>query len=217
MIVAINEIFETIQGEAKFTGTPSVFVRLQYCDVGCAWCDTKHTWELGTFDQIPFGEMLNKGEDSPKYALAEVNVLVAYLISLRPNHIVITGGEPCVHDLSILTSMLIAAGKSVQIETSGTYEILCHPRTWVTVSPKIGMAGKKEVLQSALQRANEIKHPIGKAADVQNLKSLSKGLNKVIWMQPLSQSEKATQLCIDTAMQENWNLSIQTHKFIGVR
>ncbi len=44
--VFVNEIFETIQGEATYTGTPAVFVRLQGCPVGCPWCDTKHTWDV---------------------------------------------------------------------------------------------------------------------------------------------------------------------------
>ena len=43
-MLKINEIFDTIQGEAYFTGTPATFIRLQGCPVGCAWCDTKHTW-----------------------------------------------------------------------------------------------------------------------------------------------------------------------------
>ncbi|MGY8878270.1 MAG: 7-carboxy-7-deazaguanine synthase QueE, partial [Pseudoalteromonas sp.] len=42
----INEVFETIQGEASFTGTPSIFLRLQGCPVGCSWCDTKQTWDV---------------------------------------------------------------------------------------------------------------------------------------------------------------------------
>ena len=44
MMIRVNEIFFTIQGEAAFTGTPAIFVRLQGCAVGCGWCDTKHTW-----------------------------------------------------------------------------------------------------------------------------------------------------------------------------
>ncbi len=41
----INEMFQTLQGEGYFTGVPAIFIRLQGCPVGCAWCDTKHTWE----------------------------------------------------------------------------------------------------------------------------------------------------------------------------
>ncbi len=46
----INEMFQTLQGEGYFTGVPAIFIRLQGCPVGCAWCDTKHTgtsWPIG--------------------------------------------------------------------------------------------------------------------------------------------------------------------------
>lgn len=42
----INEMFQTLQGEGYFTGVPAIFIRLQGCPVGCAWCDTKHTEKL---------------------------------------------------------------------------------------------------------------------------------------------------------------------------
>lgn len=81
----------------------------------------------------------------------------------------------------------------------------------MTVSPKCGMPGRRSVLGEALRRANEIKHPVGKPADIQNLLSLP------IWLQPFSQGREATELCIREATARNWRVSIQTHKFIGVR
>lgn len=44
-------------------------------------------------------------------------------------HVVITGGEPCIHDLTPLTSLLEQNGFSCQIETSGTHEVRCSPNT----------------------------------------------------------------------------------------
>lgn len=75
-----------------------------------------------------------------------------------------------------------------------------------------------EVIQ-AEGRANEIKHPVGKPADIQNLLSLpiDHALKPEIWLQPLSQSRTATELCIREATARNWRVSIQTQKFIGVR
>jgi len=209
----VNEIFATIQGEAKFTGTPSVFVRMQFCDVGCSWCDTKHTWDLEG-NEILVTDMLDKKIDSSDYTELSAKDLTELLCAYKIDHIVITGGEPCAYDLNPLTDALIAAGKSVQIETSGTYPIMCHENVWVTVSPKIGM--NRKVLPSSLHRANEIKHPVGKQKDIQNLRDLELK-DKVIWLQPLSASKKATNLCIETAIENNWNVSIQTHKFVGIR
>src|SRR6267143_81499 len=41
----IAETFYSIQGEGATAGLPAIFVRLQGCTVGCAWCDTKYSWD----------------------------------------------------------------------------------------------------------------------------------------------------------------------------
>lgn len=215
----VNEIFETIQGEAAYTGTPSVFLRLQGCPVGCAWCDTKHTWDVLPSDVIPIATMTNKVEDEPTYSNMTTEDVLRLLNDFKARHIVITGGEPCLYDLTELCDALTLSGYSVQIETSGTHEIKTNDATWVTVSPKIGMKGGYEIVPTAIARANEIKFPIGKQADVdllQNLIAYYK-IKVPVWLQPLSQSPKATQLCIDKATAHGWKLSIQTHKFLGIR
>ena len=88
-------------------------------------------------------------------------------------HVVITGGEPCIHDLTA-TDLTCSNknGFSCQIETSGTHEVRCTPNTWVTVSPKLNMRGGYEVLSQALERANEIKHPVGRVRDIEALDEL---------------------------------------------
>lgn len=222
----VNEIFATIQGEATFTGTPSMFVRLQGCDVGCPWCDTKHTWPINPTEDVPIATMLAKTGDSQQYAGMSVAQIVE-VCKKGPRHIVITGGEPFMHNLSELSKALIADGHSVQVETSGTELPFAHNDTFVTVSPKIDMPGKRNVLMAALERANEIKMPVGKPADIEKLLSL---LNKhagvreraingrvTIWLQPISQSKKATELCVASATKYGWRVSIQTHKLLGVR
>lgn len=217
----INEIFDTIQGEAAFTGTPSTFVRLQGCDVGCPWCDTKHTWPLDPRNDRPIDEVLAKTKDSPTFTMASSESLAHYLFAKHKlGHIVITGGEPCNYDLTELTSRL-REKRSVQIETSGTREVLVHENTWVTVSPKIDMPGGFKVLDSALERSSEIKMPVGKQADIDLLHTIlartPKKFTRTIWLQPLSQSEKATALCVRAASEHGWRISIQTHKYLGVR
>ena len=212
-MLPINEIFNTIQGEANFTGTPSTFIRLQGCPVGCGWCDTKHTWNL--LDQVD--SIIDKKSDSPTHAMMSIGDI---LKNINQKHIVITGGEPCLYDLTPLTTLLIEAGYSVQIETSGTHEILCHDDSFVTVSPKLFMAGGLNVLQTSYARADEIKYPVGKQKDIENiLCHVLPNINEQIkiWLQPISMSKKATKLCVDTAKKYDWRLSIQTHKQIGVR
>lgn len=215
----VNEIFESIQGEATFTGTPSIFIRLQGCPVGCAWCDTKHTWHLDSDCTTTPVIMMSKVADTDEFAEMTVLELLDTIKHFHANHIVLTGGEPCIHDLEALTNALYENGYSIQIETSGTHHIYCHPACFITVSPKLDMAGGFKILPDCLSFADEIKHPVGKEADITKLREeiLPLTICDNIWLQPLSQSKKATELCIKEATENGWKVSIQTHKFLGVR
>jgi len=215
-------MFETIQGEGVFTGVPAVFVRLQECPVGCAWCDTKQTWEANEQDQQSFDQVIVKTGDSPNWCSASAQQIIAMYQSqgYTAKHIVITGGEPCIYDLVPLTQAFEEIGCQCQIETSGTFEVRATKDTWVTVSPKVAMKGKLPVIASALLRANEIKHPVATDKDIENLDQLLQSANvpesTVIALQPISQKPRATQLCIDTCVARNWRLSIQTHKYLSI-
>jgi 7-carboxy-7-deazaguanine synthase len=221
MNLPINEIFHSVQGEGSYTGTPSVFVRLQYCPILCPFCDTKHTWEKFGNNEISFDMMLAKTVDAPTWADVDVYKLVGYLKEQPEKHIVITGGEPCVYDLWQITSILIEYGKTVQIETSGTFEIRADDSTFITLSPKINMPGGLKVLNSAAYCADEVKMPVGKQKDVETLKeflTIYKTIKQpMVYLQPLSQSEKATELCIEQARLNGWRLSAQLHKFLRIR
>jgi len=215
----INEIFQSIQGEATFTGTPSVFIRLQGCPVGCAWCDTKHTWDIEPEFVINNTIMMAKESDSKQYAEMSIDDLLVTLKQFHATHIVLTGGEPAIHDLRALTNALYENGYLVQIETSGTHPIKAHLGCFITLSPKIDMVGGFKILPECIEMADEIKHPVGKQADIDKLRNeiLPYTNNDNIWLQPLSQSQKATDLCIQQATENGWKVSIQTHKFLGVR
>ncbi|USD61863.1 7-carboxy-7-deazaguanine synthase QueE [Vibrio sp. SCSIO 43140] len=218
----INEMFETIQGEGVFTGVPAVFVRLQICNVGCAWCDTKQTWEAKAEDERAFGEIIAKQGDSPTWSDVSAQDIVDMYNAqgFNAKHIVITGGEPCEYDLTPLCEVFEAIGARCQIETSGTSEVKVTDATWVTVSPKIAMKGKREVLESALERANEIKHPVATDKNIEQLDELLDGValkdDVVIALQPISQKPRATELCMSTCIARNWRLSVQTHKYLNI-
>lgn len=216
----VNEVFETVQGEARFTGTPAIFVRLQGCEVGCPWCDTKHTWLLDPDQKRASDEVMAKTDDSPTWADMLPTFLANYLEdSFQARHVVITGGEPSVYDLRPFTAALIMRGYSVQLETSATQPIRVDPNVWVTVSPKIDMPGGFKVRRDSMLRADEIKHPVGKMADVEKLESIlpMKREGAEVWLQPLSESRKATALCVQVATERGWRVSIQTHKAAGLR
>jgi len=219
----LNEIFESIQGEGSFTGAPSIFVRLQGCPVGCAWCDTKHSWYLKPEDKTTFELVVAKGGDGDSWCDVNIDVLVTHLLTYQARHIVLTGGEPCLYDLVELTTKLLDNGFSCQIETSGTFEIKVNGACHVTVSPKIAMKGGYKILDSALIRANEIKHPVAMQRHIDELDQLLARLtpeqlsNKKVYLQPISQQNRATKLAIDTCIARNWWLSIQTHKYLDIQ
>ncbi|GLX81822.1 7-carboxy-7-deazaguanine synthase QueE [Thalassotalea eurytherma] len=217
----INELFETIQGEGSFTGQPSIFLRLQGCPVGCSWCDTKHTWEINETLLIPSTDMLAKRKEDDRWANVSVDEILEIFNAqgFQAKHIVITGGEPCMVDLRPLCNALEAKGFSCQVETSGTFEILVSESCWVTVSPKVNMKGGYEILTSAMQRANEIKHPVATEQHVDDLKALlvkHSIEDTPVYLQPISQKDRATKLAIDTCIENNWRLSVQVHKYIGI-
>lgn len=219
----INEIFQTIQGEGSKTGRPSLFVRFQFCDVGCSWCDTKHTWKLPEKHRVSAEVVLGKTETPDTTYANFTTIELDKLIEDRCRdmgspHVVITGGEPCFYDLGKLTDM-IACYSSVQIETSGTYEIKCADEVFVTVSPKVGMAGGRNLERQAIHRANEIKFPVGKQSDIETLITVIEHFNieVPVYLQPLSTSIKATRLCEASAAKYGWNVSYQVHKMAGIR
>ena len=113
----VVETFHSIQGEGSWTGTNAFFIRLAGCDVGCPWCDTKQSW------------------NPKRHPQRSVEELVTQAQAANPQIVVITGGEPLMHDLTALTEQLRNAGLQVHLETSGA-----HPFSgtfdWVTFSPK---------------------------------------------------------------------------------
>ena len=222
--LAVNEFFVTLQGEASFAGTPAVFVRFQGCPVACPWCDTQYAARLdgATLD---FAAVRAKQGPGAGYADVEPEALLAAIREDGPRYVVLTGGEPCRHDLTELTSRLVAEGFRVQIETSGTMPIRCHKDVWVTLSPKLDMPGGLEVRQDAWERAGEIKFPVDTAADLARFeqalaaarKAAVRPLTELVWLQPVSQGKEATRLCVEAAFAHQWRVSVQAHKYLDLR
>ncbi len=101
--VRLSEIFTSIQGEGPSAGTPSVFVRLQGCAVGCVWCDTKYSWSAAGGRELALDALL-----------AEVKAGGA-------ENVVVTGGEPLEHPAFVpLIASLKDLGRRVEVETAGT-------------------------------------------------------------------------------------------------
>ena len=99
----IAELFYSIQGEGVTAGLPAVFIRLQGCSVGCAWCDTKYSWDPAGGKEVSLESLVAETEAFPC------------------RRVVITGGEPLESALfAPLAKALKARGFTVDVETSGT-------------------------------------------------------------------------------------------------
>lgn len=221
-MLAVNEVFETIQGEGVFTGVAAIFLRLQGCPVGCPWCDTKHTWEKRDSDIVSTTQIIAKTGDSPAWAQMSVDEVLTLFAErgFTARHVVITGGEPCMYDLTELTTRLHEEGYQTQIETSGTFPVQASEQTWVTLSPKLDMPGGYEVRADAMARANEIKHPVAMEKHIEALDALLERCpvkpGTTICLQPISQRPRATELAIKICRQRNWRLSVQLHKYLAI-
>ncbi len=138
MTYPVNETFLSWQGEGTHLGRKAFFIRLQGCPVRCSWCDSASTWHP---DHVP--------KDIRKVS---AEVLADEAAASKPEFVVITGGEPCIHDLAPLVAALTARGLPAHLETCGAYAI-APGFAWVTVSPKWA----KLPVAEALARANELK------------------------------------------------------------
>ena len=218
----VNEIFQSIQGEGYFTGIPAVFIRLQGCNVGCSWCDTRHTWHVDPTLEVVSEQILDRSTTSECWSSMTTEQICNALkrLGYSARHVVITGGEPCLYDLRQLSRALIEQGHMVQIETSGSAEILADVACWVTLSPKVNMKSGLPLLDSALHRAQEIKYPVAMEKHIHELDHIlarcQKDADKIICLQPISQQRRATELAIKTCIQRNWRLSVQLHKYLNV-
>lgn len=219
MYYPINEIFQTIQGEGYYAGIPSIFIRLQGCPVHCVWCDTKYTWTCSDKNKIPFKELIHKKISNQKWSYVSTKTILLFIKEKKwtAKHIVITGGEPCIHNLLNLTEELEKKEYTCQIETSGTQLITCSLKTWVTLSPK----KNKYALYKSILRANEIKYPILKKEDLFYLETILSSIKDTkkykISLQPISQNKEALDLCIKTCIKNNWRLSVQLQKYLLIQ
>lgn len=133
----VFEMFHSFQGEGEFLGRSAFFIRLFGCPVQCPWCDSAGTWTPGGAAEV---------ERISAESLAESAA------AAKPDCVVITGGEPTIHDLTPLCDALHSRGLRVHLETCGAFPIRGNV-DWVTVSPK----RQKLPIAENWARANEIK------------------------------------------------------------
>ena len=196
-VLPVMEHFYTIQGEGYHQGRAAYFIRLGGCDVGCVWCDVKESWDADKHPKL-----------SIKFLLEEVKKTPAKLI-------VITGGEPLMHDLDILTKTLQQNGFETNIETSGSSP-LSGNWDWVCLSPKKFKAPLPDVVSAA----DELKIVVFNHSDFAWAEKYAALVspNCKLYLQPeWGKAQLITPSIIDYIKKHpKWELSLQIHKYINV-
>ena len=212
----IVEKFHSLQGEGFHSGKSAFFIRLAGCEVGCPWCDTKHSW------------------DSQKYPLLSIDTLLSEIKEVRSkgaSFIVLTGGEPLQHNLDDFCKIIKNEtytqnndSMKIHVETSGVNNFSGF-YDWITLSPK----RHKPPKDFFLENCNEIKVIINESKDIQFAREIKEKVSriekrtntykdKIFFVQPAWDSNKGYRLAINFAkMNPEWTLSLQTHKYLSIR
>lgn len=193
----VVERFYTLQGEGFHSGKPAFFIRLAGCDVGCPWCDSKESWS------------------AEKYPVADVEVLADDVIASGAKAVVVTGGEPLLHNLDGLCTSLGRTGAEIYLETSGSAPASGR-FDWICLSPKRNKAPLAEMLAVA----DELKVVIGEADDFgwaeENAAKVRPECR--LYLQP--EWGRMRQIMPDIVeyakRHPEWSVSLQTHKFMDI-
>ncbi len=147
----VNEIFHSLQGEARTVGIPTAFVRLTGCPLRCGYCDTSYAFSEGHWQTI--------------------DDIVAEVRALGARYVTVTGGEPLAQrECRPLLQRLCDAGYHVSLETSGALDIAgIDPRVSIVMdlkTPGSGEESRNRYENIALLRADDhVKFVIRDRAD----------------------------------------------------
>lgn len=207
----VVEMFHSLQGEGLHCGRSAFFLRLAGCDVGCSWCDTKHSWP-----ELPH----------PRRKLSELALEARRARDQGAAFVVVTGGEPLQHDLDPLCHALADVGP-LHLETSGVYP-LSGRFDWITLSPKRHAPPRPEFLA----RCQELKVVVSEAADLVFAETMAAASaaggseeprvfadqGPYLLLQPAWDNPQGLALAIDHVRSHDaWRLSLQSHKWLGLR
>lgn len=222
----VSEIFHSIQGEGPFTGRAATFLRFQFCNLTCRWCDTKGTW-------------LQKSGPFENTSAAVIREKIA-----RAALVVVTGGEPLLHDFSKIWGDGLSLPPAIQVETNGTVHPLealtlhladgttmsrapldpffVKETTWV-ISPKFGTS--KQAVDPAVlawwaaQPGAHFKFVVGSPDDLKETEywvgQLGLSPHRV-WLMPegLTRESQIRPDLAEAAVARGWNFSLRVHTLL---
>lgn len=191
-MLQLAEVFYSVQGEGTWVGTPAVFVRLAGCNLSCAFCDTDYSLKFFAAADELIDRVRAVGGECPT--------------------IVLTGGEPFAQRATpSLVEALRADRRRVHVESNGTIAVDLAPDVWLTVSPK------ERLHPRMAARANEVKLIVDGRVPLEWLDAFPAATP--MFLQPEGNKPANVALALEAAKShpDRLRLSLQTHKFIGVR
>lgn len=197
-MLRLVEWFWTFQGEGYHWGRRALFVRVPFCNLTCSWCDT----EFNKFEKIT-------EEDFIEFAKAEPTRFA-----------VLTGGEPMLNKQSPrIVEILKSLGFEIACESNGTAAII-DGIDFVTISPK--READYKIHADAAMKANEVKIVVDDGFDFDVCRNIQdQDWTKLVRLSLSPEFGNFNQSIkrIEDFIKENprWRISLQTHKWIGVR
>jgi 7-carboxy-7-deazaguanine synthase len=191
-LLQLAEIFYSVQGEGTWTGAPAVFVRLAGCNLSCSFCDTDYALRFLASVEEVVARVRAEGGGCPM--------------------VILTGGEPLAQaHTPALIAALRADGRRVHVESNGTMPTELPDDVWLTVSPKERLA------PGMARRANEAKLIVDGRVPTEWLADFPS--TTPMFLQPEGNKPSNVALAVEAAKRDprRLRLSLQTHKFIGVR
>ena len=127
----VSELFASIQGEGKFAGTPSIWVRVFGCNIDCEFCDTTYSWQSQYKNDHPTYSATQIFQQLKQLITNEYNPEGKLLNPLTGNyiHLVFTGGEPMLKRYQLMMMKVLTLFSeendrvNFTVETNGMLEI----------------------------------------------------------------------------------------------
>ena len=197
----VVETFHSLQGEGHHSGRSAFFIRLAGCNVGCPWCDTKHSWPSAQHPSLTVNDLARQALDARENGAAFV---------------VVTGGEPLHHNLTPLTETLRSrCGIPIHLETSGVNP-LSGNFDWITLSPK----RHRPPLAQLLRACHELKVVVHTPDDIDFATTMEQACppSTERLLQPGWNSSEGDAIALEHVRHHpQWRLSLQTHKWLAIR
>ncbi len=201
--VKVSEIFYSIQGEGRYAGEPSIFVRTVGCNLRCKFCDTEYAFSGG--ERMTFEEVFERVDSFPKEA-----------------SLVLTGGEPLLWEEFVRAFRLHYPQRKITIETNGTIYLPNLP-AFYSISPKLSNSGayavRFDVLTSLIAHYDfQLKFVVGRRKDLKEVDALVKKLGvprSTVYLMPMAASRRELHrrqwLVVKLCLERGYNFSPRLH------